>query len=287
MAPDTTLLQAWLRTRDAPWLDLRSTAAFCAGHLRDSSHLPFPDLVLRRHELPLPGTRLHLLHDEPAALAAAADLLRQWGYPIGEQYCLNAVQRTELSGSPAWCVDKQSRPLWQANASLRLAVEQHRVALASLPQLPALDLACGSGRDALFLAQLGFPVIAIDHKPDALLRLQTSAAALDLRIDSRCQDLEAADFQLPAQAFVLISVARYLHRPLLPVLADALVPGGWLVYETFAQGAERLGGPRRPAFLLAPGELAAAFAGWQVAHDAIVSLPDGRPVQQFIARKPG
>ena len=57
-----------------------------------------------------------------------------------------------------------------------------------------------------------------------------------------------------------IVVTNYLHRPLFPAIADALAPGGLLLYETFAQGNERLGKPSNPDFLLAPGELLAAFA---------------------------
>jgi hypothetical protein len=54
---------------------------------------------------------------------------------------------------------------------------------------------------------------------------------------------------------------RFLHRPLFPAMARALRPGGHLVYETYRVGQERFGRPKRPQFLLEPGELAAAFAG--------------------------
>ena len=60
-------------------------------------------------------------------------------------------------------------------------------------------------------------------------------------------------------------VCRYLWRPLVPALAGALAPGGWLLYETFTGSPEKLGyGPRNPAFLLAPGELPRLFPGLAV-----------------------
>jgi hypothetical protein len=52
-------------------------------------------------------------------------------------------------------------------------------------------------------------------------------------------------------------VTNYLHRPLLPLLAEALSPGGVLIYETFGQGNARFGKPSNPDFLLQPGELLA------------------------------
>jgi hypothetical protein len=56
-------------------------------------------------------------------------------------------------------------------------------------------------------------------------------------------------------------VVRYLDRPLLPALADALGPVGVLLYEIFMLGNERFGQPRAPDLLLRPGELLAAYSG--------------------------
>ncbi len=56
-----------------------------------------------------------------------------------------------------------------------------------------------------------------------------------------------------------IVITNYLHRPHFPHLIAALNEGGVLIFETFSQGNEKLGRPRNPDFLLAPGELLAAF----------------------------
>ncbi len=115
---------------------------------------------------------------------------------------------------------------------------------------PVLDLACGPGRHTrLFLAR-GHPVTSVDRD---LSQLDAPACARLTTIET---DLEAPGGWRPdAGAFGGVVVTNYLHRPLFPALIAALAPGGVLIYETFAQGNERHGRPRNPAFLLRPGEL--------------------------------
>ena len=57
---------------------------------------------------------------------------------------------------------------------------------------------------------------------------------------------------------------NYLHRPLLPALAEMLAPGGWLFYRTFVSDPRASGGPRNPDHLLRPGELPAAFSALEL-----------------------
>jgi hypothetical protein len=73
-------------------------------------------------------------------------------------------------------------------------------------------------------------------------------------------DLEAGDWPFSERRFDGIVVTNYLHRPNLPRLVESLAPGGVLIYETFAKGNEKLGGPCNPDFLLNPAELLDAFA---------------------------
>lgn len=113
-----------------------------------------------------------------------------------------------------------------------------------------LDVACGQGRHARYLAGLGYQVEALDRDSAALATLAGVAG-----IATRCIDLENSPWPYAAGRFDGIVVTNYLHRPLAPALVHALRPGGILIYETFAAGNEKLGRPSNPEFLLRPGEL--------------------------------
>ena len=113
-----------------------------------------------------------------------------------------------------------------------------------------LDLACGDGRHARYLAGLGYRVEALDRDGAALATLDGVAG-----IATRCADVEGSPWPYAAGRFDGIVVANYLHRPLVAALLDALRPGGVFIYETFAVGNEKLGRPSNPEFLLRPHEL--------------------------------
>ncbi|HYP32966.1 MAG TPA: class I SAM-dependent methyltransferase [Burkholderiaceae bacterium] len=116
------------------------------------------------------------------------------------------------------------------------------------PGAQVLDVACGHGRHAHWLARAGHRVTAIDREAALLAPLSGLAETLQA-------DLEAAPWPLPGRRFDAVVVTNYLWRPLFPALKDAVAPGGLLIYETFAQAHAALGRPRRPEFLLRPGEL--------------------------------
>jgi SAM-dependent methyltransferase len=113
-----------------------------------------------------------------------------------------------------------------------------------------LDLACGQGRHARYLAGLGYRVEAVDRDSAVLATLSGVAG-----IATRCADVESAPWPYDADRFDGIVVTNYLYRPLMGALLGALRPGGVLIYETFAMGNEKLGRPSNPEFLLRPGEL--------------------------------
>ncbi len=113
-----------------------------------------------------------------------------------------------------------------------------------------LDLACGSGRHAKWLAQQGYQVDALDRDPIATSSMQ----GIDgIRI--QLIDLETTEPPSFEHSYDGIIVSRYLHRPILTSLATILKPGGILIYETFMRGNERYGKPSNPDFLLMPDEL--------------------------------
>jgi SAM-dependent methyltransferase len=119
----------------------------------------------------------------------------------------------------------------------------------------ALDVACGRGRHALWLAKRGLIVHAIDRNAEAIADVRRLASERALDVRTRAVDLETGSPQLPERAFDLVVVFNYLHRPLFPALVGALRPGGLLIYETFTRAQAARGKPTNPAFLLEPGEL--------------------------------
>jgi SAM-dependent methyltransferase len=123
------------------------------------------------------------------------------------------------------------------------------------PGASVLDVACGSGRHARWLAMRGLRVTGIDRDAAALASLSGIAKTI-------LADIEGDPWPLPAgAAFDAVVVTNYLHRPLWPQVLAAVAPGGRLIYETFAVGNETVGKPSNPAFLLAPGELLDAVRG--------------------------
>lgn len=118
-----------------------------------------------------------------------------------------------------------------------------------------LDLACGSGRHAIWLAQQGYRVDAVDRDTEVTAGLRHLE-----NIQLYITDLETETAPEFKQHYDGIIVSRYLHRPLLKPLANILNPGGVLIYETFMLGNERFGKPSNPNFLLLPDELSAVYS---------------------------
>lgn len=147
-----------------------------------------------------------------------------------------------------------------------------------------LDVAAGSGRHARWLAARGHPVDAVDRDAAALGGLAGIPG-----ITAICADLEVGAWPYAGQSFAGIVVTNYLHRPLFPHLLAALVPGGVLIYETFAAGNEKYGRPGNPDFLLKPGELLEIVRGRLrvlAYEDVFVTEPRPAMVQRLCAVNP-
>jgi len=154
-------------------------------------------------------------------------------------------------------------------------------ASAIVPWGQVLDVACGEGRHARWLAQRGFTVTGVDRSSQALAAL----AGLPL-IHTVCHDLEADGWPFDAQLFDAVVVTNYLFRPLFPSLLTALAPRGVIIYETFAVGNERYGRPANPDFLLKPGELLDVLHGdlhVLAYEDRYVDTPKPAMVQRICA----
>ena len=151
------------------------------------------------------------------------------------------------------------------------------------PSGRALDVACGRGRNALWLAAHGFETTAIDRDPAAIDALAARARTEQLLLTALAMDLEAAGVTVGLEVYDVVVVVHYLHRPLFPTLLAALRPGGVLVYETFTVAQAARGRPTNPAFLLEPGELPRLVAPLEILA-AREGDYEGRMVSSVVAR---
>jgi len=156
-----------------------------------------------------------------------------------------------------------------------------------LPSGKVLDLACGQGRNALYLAGEGMSVTAVDLSEEGLAQLRREAAARNLDIRTWRVDLES-DPLLPDEVFDLVILFFYLHRPLLPLLRNAVRPGGIAVLRTFSSAGPFPGGPGNPDFVLRPGELLEEFAGWEILRheEGLEPSRKGGSMAGIVARRP-
>ena len=162
--------------------------------------------------------------------------------------------------------------------------------MAWAPRIPkgkALDLACGNGRNALFLASQGFTVDAIDIAAPALQLASNAARERGLIINPVEADLE--EYHLPLLAYELVITCFFLSRNLIPQVKDALKPSGYVVYEHHFLTEHDVAGPRDQHFRLLPNELLQLFSDFRVRFftegleregDRIIA------VQRLVAQKP-
>jgi tellurite methyltransferase len=148
----------------------------------------------------------------------------------------------------------------------------------------ALDVACGRGRHAFWLAQRGLRTYAIDRDPDVVREVNETASRRVLPVIASVLDLETDAVRFAPPEYDVIVVVHYLHRPLFPALIEALRPGGVLVYETFTRAQASRGHPKNPAFLLEPGELATLVGPLEILASREGDY-EGRMVSGVIARR--
>jgi SAM-dependent methyltransferase len=233
-------------------LDVRPRHLFESdGHVPGAALLPPEALASAPAVVPEDARAVLVVGGAGSRALQAAELLAEAGFagvahlPGGMARWTGPVERSAVrpAGPSPWLL-----------ANARLAPAGARV----------LDVACGRGRHALFLASAGSQVRAVDRDPARIETLARVARRLRLPIDAEALDLEAGEADLGAEQYELILVFNYLHRPLFPALARALRPGGVLLCETFTREHRGPHGPTRPEHLLEPGELERLVAPLEV-----------------------
>ncbi|NCF26538.1 MAG: methyltransferase domain-containing protein [Gammaproteobacteria bacterium] len=159
--------------------------------------------------------------------------------------------------------------------------------LARLPRGRALDLACGAGRNALYLAVNGYRADAMDIAATALDRGAQRAAELGVQVNWINIDLDSV--VLTPDSYDLVVVVRYINRGLTQALMDSLRDGGYLLYEQHFLTDQEVDGPRSERFRLQPNELLEMFRVLRVLYyrENLMRDPDGRnmALAQLVACK--
>ena len=155
----------------------------------------------------------------------------------------------------------------------------------ALPAGNALDLACGAGRNALWLAGNGWRVTAVDGSATAIEILRTRARERGLDVITRVADLETGEYKIEPAVWDLLVIAYYLQLDLIESAKAALRPGGVIIVivHMTAQGEE----PTKHR--LRPGELIRCFEGWEILHSLEGQPEDAahrRPVAEIAVRRP-
>jgi SAM-dependent methyltransferase len=228
-------------------VDLRDARASDEARPAGAVRLTSEDIANRAYLLPPRVRPLLLVGSTPDAVAPLLGLLRRAERSV--RHLPGESWRDEL---PTETGPPTRTRLWEESAWVRHAVETYR------PAGCALDLACGAGRNAVYLAMQGLQVTGIDRLAEALDHAHDLAQRSGVQIETRQHDVETGGLP-PGETADVVVVVRYLERSLFPAIAAAVRPGGLLVYETFTRAQAALGHPRNPRFMLDAGELAGAF----------------------------
>jgi tellurite methyltransferase len=164
-------------------------------------------------------------------------------------------------------MSKQDRNKWNQRYAEGSYHKNNPVTLVEdwLPRLPvgrALDVACGAGRNSIFLAQAGYQVDAIDISREGLNLARKTAENQGLSINWIEQDLDQP-YQFDTD-YDLIIVMWYVNLGLISRLYDYLAPGGYLLCEEHLITDQDVIGPASSNYRVAPGVLREAVSGLDV-----------------------
>ena len=264
-------------------IDLRLEELFKQSHIANSTNIPVAQLEGRIHELPDKTQRLNLFGSEND-IERADKILSAKGYDISIRQILKGEQLCRSIDGPHIVKGDRSRRLWQPAKVIQQFINQYSDHCVNKN---GLDLACGSGRDSVYMANNGWSMTGVDYSQSALDRLQALAKVNQQQVNVKKIDLERDTQQLDKLEgqYSAVVVIRYLHRDLFARLRSLIVPKGFIIYQTFLTGCEQFGSPKNPRFLLKAGELADRFSDFKIHQDEIEYLSDGRPTNCFIAQK--
>jgi 2-polyprenyl-3-methyl-5-hydroxy-6-metoxy-1,4-benzoquinol methylase len=153
-----------------------------------------------------------------------------------------------------------------------------------LPAGRVLDVAMGNGRNAIYLARLGFKVEGVDRSPESVNAAREAARREKVSINTVAADLENG-YRIEKTAYNVIICFNYLQRSLIPDIKAGLRPGVMLVYETFIVDQARFGHPRNPDYLLEYNELLDMFRDLRCLRYREGIIEERKAIASIVAQK--
>ncbi len=272
-------------------LDVRSSQSFMSGHLAGSVSHPLEDWNSSGEaeylEKELPSIFLPPRHEPLVVIGARQEQADRVALHLAGR------DRATVTGLvlPAEAADqlpsdmkntgRSSRCLWQPPHWL----SRHVDLLPPPAAGPVLDLACGSGRAAVWLAEKGYRVTGIDWQPEALELGARLAANRGVACRFLVGDLRDPE-TLPGGPWAVILNFRFRQIDILEKISGLLQPGGVALVRTFRSAPGYEGHPS-PRYRLGPNELPGYFpaAGCEILAHEESHDPDGRPAAGIVARR--
>ena len=153
-----------------------------------------------------------------------------------------------------------------------------------LPKGRVLDVAMGTGRNAVYLAKKGFKVKGVDISPEAVRSALDHAREAGVTLKACAADLES-DYHIEKNVYDVIICFNYLHRPLIKQMKDGLRGEGIVVYETFTVDQARFGKPTNPDYLLRYNELLELFRDFRCLYYREGMIGERKAIASIIAKK--
>jgi tellurite methyltransferase len=126
----------------------------------------------------------------------------------------------------------------------------------------ALDLACGTGRNSVWLAERGWRVTAVDGAAAAIELVHKRAALSGVTVETLVADLERHDFHIAPDSWNLILMCFYLQTSLFEPAKRGVKPGGIVLAIVHITEP----GEEPTAHRLRPGELKTYFEDFEILH---------------------
>lgn len=153
-----------------------------------------------------------------------------------------------------------------------------------LPKGQVLDVAMGSGANAVYLARMGFEVEGVDISAEAVNTALELARKSGVNLKARLADLES-NYRIRESSYDVIICFKYLQRSLIQQLKDGLRIGGMVVYETFIVDQARFGKPKNPDHLLKHNELLDLFRDFRCLRYREGIFKSRKAIASIIAEK--